>query len=191
MNDSHNLQVNDTQEPKTHKFRTKSFFTPTFCDFCSKFLHGLINQGVHCDVCNRNYHRKCALLLPSECNEQFINTDINFKINESKTQQNSWFSYKFPKSFKYLIPRKQSKVGISEAKIIVKGAPKHKLENELPITPSHKGQPKQVAVQRISQRLNKTDGFFWKGYILYSTNVKTKVSIIKSFTAQKLLSILF
>lgn len=175
MNCSHNLPANDTQVSQIHKFRIKSFFTPTFCDFCSKFLHGLVNQGVHCDLCNRNYHKKCALLLPPECDEQFLNTSNNSKINNPKVQ-NTWLSFKFPKKIFYFIPRKQSKVNISEVKIFANGTAKNKIENEIFIKTPKKGQPNQITVQRITERLNRANGFFWKGYILYSTNRKTKVS---------------
>jgi len=36
-------------------------------------------------------------------------------------------------------------------------------------------QSQQIILQRISQRVKKTNGFFWSGHMFYYTNLKTEV----------------
>jgi hypothetical protein len=57
-----------------HRFRTHSFFRPTFCDHCGQMLYGLFRQGMQCEVCKSNCHKRCANNVPHLCgvNEKLL-----------------------------------------------------------------------------------------------------------------------
>lgn len=44
-----------------------SYMTPTFCALCGAMLSGLINQGVKCQLCGKDYHKKCVYESHNEC----------------------------------------------------------------------------------------------------------------------------
>src|SRR6218665_3648309 len=56
-----------TEEPRPHSLSNHNYKTPTFCDHCGAMLLGLFNQGVKCENCGLNFHRKCIPLYPNNC----------------------------------------------------------------------------------------------------------------------------
>ncbi|XP_063217640.1 putative protein kinase C delta type homolog isoform X4 [Bacillus rossius redtenbacheri] len=44
-----------------------NFMSPTFCDHCGSLLYGLFRQGLKCEDCDVNCHRKCEKLMPHLC----------------------------------------------------------------------------------------------------------------------------
>ncbi|XP_015751889.1 PREDICTED: protein kinase C delta type-like [Acropora digitifera] len=50
-----------------HKFKEATFFSPTFCDHCGSMLYGLYKQGLKCQACNMNCHKKCKAVVPNLC----------------------------------------------------------------------------------------------------------------------------
>uniref|UniRef100_A0A8D8Y8J7 Protein kinase C n=1 Tax=Cacopsylla melanoneura TaxID=428564 RepID=A0A8D8Y8J7_9HEMI len=50
-----------------HRFKQYNFMSPTFCDHCGSLLYGLFRQGLKCDDCDVNCHRKCEKLMPNLC----------------------------------------------------------------------------------------------------------------------------
>ncbi|XP_054276340.1 putative protein kinase C delta type homolog isoform X6 [Macrosteles quadrilineatus] len=50
-----------------HRFRPYNFMSPTFCDHCGSLLYGLFRQGLKCEECDVNCHRKCEKLMPNLC----------------------------------------------------------------------------------------------------------------------------
>uniref|UniRef100_A0A915LFJ3 protein kinase C n=1 Tax=Meloidogyne javanica TaxID=6303 RepID=A0A915LFJ3_MELJA len=50
-----------------HTLYVHSYKTPTFCDFCGELLFGLVKQGLKCQGCGLNYHKRCASKIPNNC----------------------------------------------------------------------------------------------------------------------------
>ena len=44
-----------------------SYPSPTFCELCGQMLWGLFRQGLQCDVCGVNCHRRCKADMPNLC----------------------------------------------------------------------------------------------------------------------------
>ncbi|CAJ0582176.1 unnamed protein product, partial [Mesorhabditis spiculigera] len=51
-----------------HTLYVHSYKSPTFCDFCGELLFGLVKQGLKCQGCGLNYHKRCASKIPNNCN---------------------------------------------------------------------------------------------------------------------------
>ncbi|XP_037294272.1 serine/threonine-protein kinase D1 [Manduca sexta] len=52
---------------RPHALAVHSYKAPTFCDFCGEMLFGLVRQGLKCEGCGQNYHKRCAVKVPSNC----------------------------------------------------------------------------------------------------------------------------
>ncbi|XP_027204598.2 serine/threonine-protein kinase D3 isoform X1 [Dermatophagoides pteronyssinus] len=57
----------DTVQIRRHSLSIHSYKSPTFCDFCGEMLLGLFHQGLKCEGCGLNYHKRCAYKLPNNC----------------------------------------------------------------------------------------------------------------------------
>ncbi|XP_060951922.1 protein kinase D4 [Limanda limanda] len=52
---------------RPHSLVVQSYRSPTFCHHCGEMLWGLVRQGLRCDGCGLDFHKRCAFLLPSNC----------------------------------------------------------------------------------------------------------------------------
>ncbi|XP_070710894.1 protein kinase D4 [Pempheris klunzingeri] len=52
---------------RPHSLVVQSYRTPTFCHHCGEMLWGLVRQGLKCDGCGLDFHKRCALQLPNNC----------------------------------------------------------------------------------------------------------------------------
>lgn len=64
---SSRLEESNTQVVYPHSLSVHSYKTPTFCDFCGEMLFGLVRQGLKCDGCGQNYHKRCVVKVPNNC----------------------------------------------------------------------------------------------------------------------------
>ncbi|XP_012945411.1 protein kinase C delta type [Aplysia californica] len=63
-----------------HRFKINNYMSPTFCDHCGSMLFGLFRQGLKCEVCGINCHKKCKKFMPNLCG-------INQKLLAEALQQ--------------------------------------------------------------------------------------------------------
>uniref|UniRef100_UPI00358F666D serine/threonine-protein kinase D1-like n=1 Tax=Myxine glutinosa TaxID=7769 RepID=UPI00358F666D len=59
--------LEDTQI-RPHALFVHSYKSPAFCDHCGEMLFGLVRQGLKCEGCALNYHKRCAFKIPNNCN---------------------------------------------------------------------------------------------------------------------------
>uniref|UniRef100_A0A1B6DCZ5 Serine/threonine-protein kinase n=1 Tax=Clastoptera arizonana TaxID=38151 RepID=A0A1B6DCZ5_9HEMI len=52
---------------RPHALIVHSYKVPTFCDFCGEMLFGLVKQGLKCEGCGSNYHKRCVIKIPNNC----------------------------------------------------------------------------------------------------------------------------
>ncbi|XP_076266557.1 protein kinase C delta isoform X5 [Rhynchophorus ferrugineus] len=50
-----------------HRFKIHNYMSPTFCDHCGSLLYGLYRQGLKCEECEVNCHKKCQKLMANLC----------------------------------------------------------------------------------------------------------------------------
>ncbi|XP_041968852.1 protein kinase C isoform X2 [Aricia agestis] len=50
-----------------HRFVVHSYKRFTFCDHCGSLLYGLIKQGMHCETCGINVHKRCQKNVANNC----------------------------------------------------------------------------------------------------------------------------
>uniref|UniRef100_H2USQ1 Serine/threonine-protein kinase n=1 Tax=Takifugu rubripes TaxID=31033 RepID=H2USQ1_TAKRU len=52
---------------RPHMLYVHSYKAPAFCDECGEMLWGLVRQGLKCEGCGLNYHKRCAFKIPNNC----------------------------------------------------------------------------------------------------------------------------
>ncbi|KAL1114945.1 hypothetical protein AAG570_007768 [Ranatra chinensis] len=59
--------VLDEHPFRPHTLTVHSYKAPTFCDFCGEMLFGLVRQGLKCEGCGLNFHKRCVIKIPNNC----------------------------------------------------------------------------------------------------------------------------
>jgi glutaredoxin len=59
-----------------HTFQVHTYTRPTVCQYCKKLLRGLFKQGMQCNDCHYNIHKKCVEFVPKDCENNLHNVDI-------------------------------------------------------------------------------------------------------------------
>ncbi|XP_059168116.1 N-chimaerin-like isoform X2 [Physella acuta] len=52
---------------KQHIFKVQNFMGLHWCDYCANFMWGLLAQGVKCQDCGLQAHKKCSEKVPNDC----------------------------------------------------------------------------------------------------------------------------
>ncbi|XP_076360399.1 serine/threonine-protein kinase D1-like isoform X2 [Tachypleus tridentatus] len=68
------LSVNNPSDDiqiRPHGLMVHSYRSPTFCDFCGELLFGLVRQGLKCEGCGLNFHKRCAYKIPNNCTSTY------------------------------------------------------------------------------------------------------------------------
>ncbi|XP_076580557.1 protein kinase D4 isoform X2 [Chaetodon auriga] len=52
---------------RPHSLVVQSYRAPTFCHHCGEMLWGLVRQGLKCEGCGLDFHKRCAFQLPNDC----------------------------------------------------------------------------------------------------------------------------
>nr|XP_047132575.1 serine/threonine-protein kinase D3 [Hydra vulgaris] len=60
----------DDSSVRSHMLYVYSYKSPTFCDHCGVMLFGLVRQGLKCEGCGGNFHKKCAFKIPNDCSAE-------------------------------------------------------------------------------------------------------------------------
>lgn len=75
-----------------HRFVVHNYKRFTFCDHCGSLLYGLYRQGLQCESCNRNVHKRCQKNVPNDCGVDArrlaeMLTHIGIEPNKSKSSK--------------------------------------------------------------------------------------------------------
>uniref|UniRef100_A0A1B6H4Y9 Protein kinase C n=1 Tax=Cuerna arida TaxID=1464854 RepID=A0A1B6H4Y9_9HEMI len=65
--DSQSSQAQRFNVNVPHRFVVHNYKRFTFCDHCGSLLYGLIRQGLQCEVCSMNVHKRCQRNVANNC----------------------------------------------------------------------------------------------------------------------------
>ncbi|XP_067144213.1 putative protein kinase C delta type homolog isoform X2 [Centruroides vittatus] len=78
-----------------HRFRIHNYMSPTFCDHCGSLLYGIFRQGLRCEQCKVNCHKKCESLMPNLCG---VNQKLLSEVLETVKKEKGSLTSKSPNS---------------------------------------------------------------------------------------------
>ncbi|XP_030286007.1 protein kinase D4 isoform X1 [Sparus aurata] len=65
---------------RPHSLVVQSYRTPTFCNHCGEMLWGLVRQGLKCEGCGLDFHKRCAFQLPNNCSRARRQVSTSFSL---------------------------------------------------------------------------------------------------------------
>uniref|UniRef100_A0A8C3ANT5 protein kinase C n=1 Tax=Cyclopterus lumpus TaxID=8103 RepID=A0A8C3ANT5_CYCLU len=89
---------------RPHCLFVHSYRAPAFCDHCGEMLWGLVRQGLKCEGCGLNYHKRCAFKIPNNCSgvrrRRSSNVSLTGLVNLGRplSDTQSFFSFKAQKN---------------------------------------------------------------------------------------------
>jgi protein kinase D len=69
-----------------HTFQVHTYTRPTVCQFCKKLLRGLFKQGLQCNDCQYNVHKKCVDFVPKDCTNNY-QAELNHETSETTSNE--------------------------------------------------------------------------------------------------------
>uniref|UniRef100_A0A8D2ZSR0 protein kinase C n=1 Tax=Scophthalmus maximus TaxID=52904 RepID=A0A8D2ZSR0_SCOMX len=77
---------------RPHSLVVQSYRTPTFCHHCGEMLWGLVRQGLKCDGCGLDFHKRCAFLLPNDCSRARRQVSTSLSLFPTASWHKTWTS---------------------------------------------------------------------------------------------------
>ncbi|KAF6728234.1 Serine/threonine-protein kinase D3 [Oryzias melastigma] len=78
---------------RPHSLAVHSYRSPTFCHHCGEMLWGLVRQGLKCDGCGLDFHKRCALQLPNDCSRARRQVSSSLSLFPPRRSQTHSLSY--------------------------------------------------------------------------------------------------
>lgn len=105
-------------EIRPHQLKVHSYKTPTFCDYCGEMLFGMFKQGLKCEGCGMNFHKRCVFKIPNDCSGIKKKRRPSFSLNSSNASSTLSQSTSVPSSDGtfLVLPNRDGSVSPSTAK---------------------------------------------------------------------------
>uniref|UniRef100_A0A3B5BCL5 Serine/threonine-protein kinase n=1 Tax=Stegastes partitus TaxID=144197 RepID=A0A3B5BCL5_9TELE len=110
------LATEEDFQIRPHTLYVHSYKAPAFCDDCGEMLWGLVRQGLKCEGCGLNYHKRCAFKIPNNC------SGVKKRRLSNVSLPGSAMSVARPPSTEFT-PMPQEEVGLLQSPHICRNSP--------------------------------------------------------------------